>query len=74
MLMLSGQNLLLGAYLLMGLGVYLAALAIRPNSLKGASAWSIVKGILGTLAWPIILIVLYFKNKNNSESNKEHVV
>jgi len=51
-------------YLLVGLGVYLAASASNPNSFKGASLFAIAKGaILGMLLWPIGLVLLYLVSK-----------
>jgi hypothetical protein len=40
-------------------GVYITAALYNRNSFKNADLASIVRGILGTLVWPIILSYLY---------------
>lgn len=55
-------------YLLVGLGVWLAASAANMESFRGASVISILRGLLlGLLLWPIGLVVLAHVN------NKEKV-
>jgi|GEM_PF-6248037 len=55
-------------YLLIGLGVYLAASAINRDTFKGASFVSCLRGVLfGLLLWPIGLVVLWnFKPERRS--------
>lgn len=59
---------LLGIYLLFGLGVYTGIACSRLHTFKGASTFSIVKGlILGFLLWPVGLAVVITKQENNRE-------
>jgi len=55
-------------YLLIGLGVYLSAAAIRFSAFNDASTISIIKGIiLGILLWPVGLYILYLAGKQIDE-------
>lgn len=57
---------LLGAYLLIGVGVYLGVAASHMETFNGASTFSIIKGaVLGFLLWPVGLAIVSYNSKEN---------
>lgn len=54
-------------YLIFALGFYVGAAMSNPVSFKDADKMSILRGILGTLLWPIVIPYLLYIGKNKNE-------
>lgn len=68
------MSLLISAYWLVGLGVWLGICAGNMHTFKGATAWSITKGLgVALMAWPFALLIVCEATSKERKLKKEPV-